>query len=364
MPKIYFYGYDDNLGLTFHLVDWMISIYKNSLLSNIVIFILPKTCKQQDLYKKLNEIIPETSMHFDLAPPNEFLADLIIVHCHGIRQAMRLYPIKFQFGRSVKIVLTMHAFKNGCWYSGLAKQLIAIMLVPIDSVIFLSNFSKKYFLRFNILWIIYKSCRVIPLGLSNYKNHKNTEEISGDLSDLNDSRFFHIVYFAQLTKNKGHSWILRAIKLVKFEKCIFWFFGSGSQYQALINEIRELNLQKRVRLPGAVSRDIVPMIYKKAFIAMVGSKNETFGHLYLEPLSYGVPIIGTAVGIGEDILVDGVSGYRIVHGDFMALSNQIENCLRCNEIVMKFKKNLNQNPISMDWQEVVRQYDYIYNIWI
>ena len=143
-----------------------------------------------------------------------------------------------------------------------------------------------------------------PCGLSEKKDLVNI---------LQDDRLFKFVYLAGFRPGKMHVWLVRALApiLRRHPDARIFFCGKGAQtvIDATKAAIRDEHLEKQIILPGQIARDEVPWLLLHCNCAVVPSRSETFGHNFLEPMFAGLPVIGTRVGIGCDIIKDGETGY-------------------------------------------------------
>jgi glycosyltransferase involved in cell wall biosynthesis len=138
-------------------------------------------------------------------------------------------------------------------------------------------------------------------------------EKSGIIDVLLDDKRFKMVYLAQFRPGKMHVWLVKAlIPILKAnpQLCLI-LCGMGSEI--VINEVKSVikrnNLSRQVLMPGQIPRYEVPWLLKHVNCAIVPSRAETFGHNYLEPMFAGLPVVGTRVGIGREVIEDGVTGF-------------------------------------------------------
>jgi len=67
--------------------------------------------------------------------------------------------------------------------------------------------------------------------------------------------------------------------------------------------------------------------YSACEIFALPSQGEGFGLVYLEAMACGKPVIGGTHGGAPEIIVDGVTGYLVPHGDTIQLATSIEALL-------------------------------------
>lgn len=133
------------------------------------------------------------------------------------------------------------------------------------------------------------------------------------LKVLNDESLFKFVYLAGFRPGKMHVWLVRALASVlkRHPEVRILFCGKGAPavIDATKAAISDAHLEDQVILPGQIARDEVPWLLAHCNCAIVPSRSETFGHNFLEPMFAGLPVIGTRVGIGCDIIKEGETGY-------------------------------------------------------
>lgn len=159
---------------------------------------------------------------------------------------------------------------------------------------------------------------VVPLGCEEFGK---TDELApagiaanGELSAvLHDKKLFKFVYLAAFRPGKMHAWLVRAIAPVlrRHPESRILFCGTGAKkvVDSVMSTIRKKGLGAQIILPGKISRAEIPWLLAHCNCAVVPSRAETFGHNFLEPMFAGLPVLGTRVGIGRDIIRDGETGY-------------------------------------------------------
>lgn len=70
--------------------------------------------------------------------------------------------------------------------------------------------------------------------------------------------------------------------------------------------------------------DEMPKVYRGSDIFTLPSENETFGQVFIEAMSCGLPVIGTKVGGIPEIISDSYNGYLIESNDSSVLAQKIE----------------------------------------
>ena len=159
---------------------------------------------------------------------------------------------------------------------------------------------------------------IIPLGCEPFgvPGIEPPSSIGGNvrlLQMLRDESLFKFVYLAGFRPGKMHVWLVKALVpvLKRHPEARVLFCGKGAQevIDATVAAIREEQLDEQILLPGQIAREEVPWLLTHCNCAVVPSRSETFGHSFLEPMFAGLPVLGTRVGIGRDIIKDGETGY-------------------------------------------------------
>jgi glycosyltransferase involved in cell wall biosynthesis len=76
-------------------------------------------------------------------------------------------------------------------------------------------------------------------------------------------------------------------------------------------------------------------VYAGGDLFVMASKNESFGLVYAEALSCGIPVIGTSVGGIPEIVDDGKSGHLVQPGQHVELAKTIKKMLRNRDLMRK-----------------------------
>lgn len=99
-----------------------------------------------------------------------------------------------------------------------------------------------------------------------------------------------------------------------------------------LHNIKENTILKLFKL------DEMPDVYKSADIFVLASENETFGQVFIEAMSCGLPVIGTKVGGIPEIISDSYNGYLVPPDDSSILAQKIAKLLNDSVTRTKFIK--------------------------
>jgi glycosyltransferase involved in cell wall biosynthesis len=74
---------------------------------------------------------------------------------------------------------------------------------------------------------------------------------------------------------------------------------------------------------GRVPLSELPRYYEEASILCVPTIREAFGCVFVEALSYGLPVVATRLGAISEFVIDGETGYLVEHGDVTGLAERL-----------------------------------------
>ena len=97
-------------------------------------------------------------------------------------------------------------------------------------------------------------------------------------------------------------------------------------YELLQGYIQLHNVQDHTILKTFTLNEM-PDVYRGSDIFVLPSENETFGQVFIEAMSCGLPVIGTKVGGIPEIISDSYNGYLIPVDDSSILAQKIERLM-------------------------------------
>ncbi len=127
----------------------------------------------------------------------------------------------------------------------------------------------------------------------------------------------HFVSSGNLIARKGFDVLIESFSGMP-DNAILDIFGEGPERTRLEKLIGEYGLDERVRLNGQIPRDTMAVAYRDADCFVLASRSETFGVVYAEALSCGLPVVGTLCGGPEDFVTNDV-GKLVAIDDVNAL---------------------------------------------
>jgi L-malate glycosyltransferase len=116
---------------------------------------------------------------------------------------------------------------------------------------------------------------------------------------------FTFLTVAHLVKNKNIEGLLHAFRLLMnhHPEAKLKIVGEGPEKKYLKELALNLNITSNVEFLGAQQRPALKNSYASSHSFILSSFYETFGTVFIEALSMGIPIIGTRSGGPEDIII-------------------------------------------------------------
>ena len=128
-------------------------------------------------------------------------------------------------------------------------------------------------------------------------------------------------------KSKDFDTLMKAFDLVfqKRKSVFFWQIGAGQNKLVekypksfLIQEGRDF-----LRSDAKLQKEDLINTYYAADMLVSSSAHESFGKVLIEAMACGIPVVATATTGSKSIITDGVNGYLVPVGDYLALSERI-----------------------------------------
>ncbi len=198
---------------------------------------------------------------------------------------------------------------------------------------------------------LFEKSVVIPNGINSYwlnNKHKNIKK---------NEKVISIIFVGQIIKRKNIEGLLHSLNIAekKSDKSIkLMVIGKkvDEKYFEQLKGIREFEYI------SPISKEELIKYYRKSDIFAMPSHTETFGLVYAEAMSQGLPVIYTK-GQGFDTQFnDGEVGYKVSATDIEGISDKIL-------LAYKNKKRISEACIEkvgkFDWDGIVEKYIDIYH---
>ena len=131
---------------------------------------------------------------------------------------------------------------------------------------------------------------------------------------------------AHLNANKGFDDLLRAFAQLRhtYPQCELHIGGTGAMLAPLQQLATELQLGDTVRFLGALAPEAVRDLMRRSHAFVLASRVETFGIVWIEALSQGLPVVATRCG-GAESIVQADNGLLVPVNDVNALAHAMKH---------------------------------------
>jgi len=199
----------------------------------------------------------------------------------------------------------------------------------------------------------YVSIDIIPPGFERLE--------ARDASHISDHTL-NLLFVGHLTKAKGILDLIEAVALLHKDLSwrLFVVGGASSEPETLQKvscAIKKHALQGRVILKGYVEDTELKNLYQQSDLFVLPSYWEGYGIVFLEAMSYALPVISTTSGAIPEVVSDGVNGLLVDAGDIHSLSVAIESMIVSQEKRQVFGQHaLQAASQAADWEDVEQQF--------
>lgn len=235
------------------------------------------------------------------------------------------------------------------------KKLGIKILAKADKVIFLSQGYRDFvidkyvpnYFKDKVL----KKTSIIPNGIDDFWiNNK------GEGKDLQDKSKLRLLYVGTVDKNKNITTTIKAIKVLQKKGLeVSYTIVGGIRNQSIYNKIKDLSF---VTYISPKTKEELIEIYRDNDIFVMPSITETFGLVYPEAMSQGLPVIYTKGQGFDGQLEDGEVGYSVNCFDAIQIAEKIEQIINNYNII---SRNAIQHSSKFRWSLISHQYEEIYS---
>ena len=128
---------------------------------------------------------------------------------------------------------------------------------------------------------------------------------------------------------KGHAEVVAAWDLVTAEipDAELLLAGGGDGLDLLRETVAKSTARDRIKVLGFVPEEDMPGLWARAHTFVQPSWKEGFGLVYIEAMRHGLPVIASVHDAGQEVNLDGITGYNIDLNDREALAARIVELL-------------------------------------
>lgn len=227
----------------------------------------------------------------------------------------------------------------------------------VNRVIALSNGVKEEIVRH--FWVKHSKVSVIynPVDIEKIIELKNENVIDYEFSNS----FHHIIALGRLHPHKDFLTLIKALQIAKESVNIkLLIVGDGNQKKMLKNYCDENDLNDLVSFLGFKSN---PYKYiNRSAILVLSSIVEGFGHVIIEAMSLGVPVISTNCMSGpKEIIKNNQYGEIVAVGDFNELAKKIVYLLKNDQRRKELSDLGKKRSKDFKLDSIVAQYEVLFS---
>lgn len=164
-----------------------------------------------------------------------------------------------------------------------------------------------------------------------------------------------LLFVGRLDPIKGLDLLLESVATMSLPAQLI-VVGGNPRGDAEVDRLREraraLGLDRRVRFPGAVAQERLPVYYRAADALVVTSHYESFGLVAVEALACGTPVVAAQVGGLPSIIRHGVNGLLVPWRCPRAFAEQLDLLLGTAALRAQLRMGARRSVERFDWRRI------------
>lgn len=183
-----------------------------------------------------------------------------------------------------------------------------------------------------------KSVHVVPYGV-------HLDRFSPANEGRSTKAPLRLLFVGTISQRKGIKYLLDALRLVGTK---------GLEVQVCGRVVDDLKMFREwegcVRVTPSVSHNDLLSAYRRADLFVFPSLAEGFGHVLLESLACGLPVLSTTRTAAPDLITEGESGFVVAPGDAAVLASRIEWALSNRTRLGAMRRDARQCAEQFSWE--------------
>ena len=233
------------------------------------------------------------------------------------------------------------------------------ILQEAKAVVFISHAYQNYLLSMlppKVAEGLKEKALVIPNGIEGHWLEEGPPEAS--LEEENGEKELHHptwLFIGVLNENKNVGSILKALAAftLRGENMNLKIIGSGPLEEDLKKQVKSLNLEDRVTFYGYVTDpEKIRRIMATSDLFIMASYRETFGLVYVEALSQGLPILYSKDRGFDGFYHEGEVGYSVDPEDPKTIEAGVEKIL---DNYHRLRRNGKEQAKDFNWQTIAQK---------
>lgn len=204
-----------------------------------------------------------------------------------------------------------------------------------DKIIAATKFERDFYSHHGI-----SENKVETIGYGIDYDELSRSDIKPDLSS--EERFTVLILSSRLSRGKGVPQSLAAAKRLPDVE----FLIAGPE-----DDLRDKELPNNCQMLGFVSEEEKPRVYQSADVFLLPSVDESFGIVYLEALSTGIPVITADIPVCRELYSD--VGLQIDPENVNEIVGALNTLRDDQELYKRFSRQAQRKAKDYDWTNVI-----------
>lgn len=198
-----------------------------------------------------------------------------------------------------------------------------------------------------------------PIDIEMVKESMQDSFIGNELNNPKWENKIKIVAVGSLIYQKGFDLLIRALAMVPQLPCVLWIIGDGLEINNLNDLTSKLGVDHQVTFLGFKENPFVWMSNADLFV--LPSRWEGFGHVIVEAMVCGVPVLSTRCKSGPDeIISHGVNGLLCDPNSVSSLAKGIEAMVKNFEKRKGYVTNGTETVKRFAVRKIVSEYEIFF----
>lgn len=200
--------------------------------------------------------------------------------------------------------------------------------------------------------------KIIPNGIES-ELFVHDANIKYEHRKKNPSKKVQLICVTRLIERKGVQVLLQA--MAKLNESVYLTIVGEGNYKATLQALaHRLELDSKVHFYGYCPREQLVQLYNQSDIFVLPSMAESFGMVFVEAMSCGLPVIGASVGGVPDIIQED-NGVLVEPGSVEDLVVAIQNLATEPELREQFGLANREKAVERySWRSVAERYEMVY----
>jgi len=311
--------------------------------------------KVLNIYTRINFYYKSKKIYSDILNKVGNFSDIDIIHAHTwYSDGVIAYNLHKQY--NIPYIVTIRNTDLNIFFKYMLhlRSLGLEILLNAKKIIFISEIYKTRFIQNNFYIksadLLKNKLEVIPNGIAPFWVSNTT------IRKATISSPVKLIYIGNFTPNKNVKRLVKSIELLRKDgfNILLDIIGGSSDITGVGKYIRK---KEFITYHGRISDEVkLKDFLRKSDIFVMPSITETFGLVYVEALSQGIPILYTK-GEGIDGFYDNNIGEGVIAKDIFSIKNGIKEIITNYERYNFIPREITENHI---WINIAHKYLNIY----